>query len=235
MTADEELATMPLVEHLRELRRRLIYSVAALLAGVLVSLPLTARVIRDLQAKCPVCTYQGVGPTETFVAFFRVSLILGLVFAIPVILYQIVAFVTPALHRRERKYLFILLPGAAIMFALGVTFGYFVVLPRTVSFLSQFLIDYVKPDWRILEYVSFATNLLLLVGLAFQTPLVVYLLAKLGIVSPQLMARYRRHAIVVLALLAAMLTPTPDPFTMFIVLVPMILLYELGILLARFG
>jgi len=176
-----------------------------------------------------------VDPTEGFVTYFRVALVLGLVLAIPVILYQVVAFVLPALRRRERRYLYLLLPGAALMFALGLTFGYFVVLPRSINFLAEFMIQYAEPNWRLLNYIAFVTNLLFLVGVVFLTPLVVYILSKLGIVSPAFLTRYRRHAIVVLSVLAAVLTPTPDPFTMFIVLIPMILLYELGILLARFA
>jgi sec-independent protein translocase protein TatC len=232
MSADD-LPRMTLVEHLREFRRRLIYSVAALLFGVLVGLPLAPAVIAGLKGICPVCSLQGLGPTEAFVTYFRVSLVLGLVVAVPVILYQVVAFVLPALHPNERRYLYLLLPGSALMFALGLAFGYFIVLPRTIGFLSEFLIDYIDPNWSSLRYVSFVTNLLLMVGVAFQTPLVVYVLSKMGVISPRSLSKYRRHAIVLLAVLAAMLTPTPDPFTMFIVFVPMILLYELGILLAR--
>ncbi len=230
----DDLPRMTLVEHLTEFRQRLIYSVVALLLGVVVSLPAVPRVIGGLKGICPACNLQGLGPTEAFVTYFRVSLILGLVIAVPVVLYQVVAFLLPALHASERRLLLTMLPFSALLFALGLAFGYFIVLPRTVGFLSEFLSDYIDPDWSALLYVRFVTNLLLLVGVAFQTPLVIYVLTKLGIVSPALMSKYRRHAIVVLAILAAMLTPTPDPFTMFIVFVPMILLYEVGLLLARF-
>ena len=184
---------------------------------------------------CRVCTFQIVDPTEGFVTYFRIALVLGLVFAIPVILYQVVAFVLPALHRNERRYLFLMLPGAAVMFAIGLSFGYFIVLPRTINFLAEFLIDYAEPNWRLSNYVAFVTNMLLMVGMAFLTPLAVYLLSKLGVVSPAFLSHYRRHAIVVLAVLAAVLTPTPDPFTMFLVLAPIVLRYELGIVLARFA
>lgn len=233
--AGDDLPKMPLIDHLRELRKRLIISVTALLVGLVASLPLSRRVIGGLKEMCHVCNFQVVDPTEGIVTYFRVSLVLGLVLAIPVILYQLVAFVLPALRRPEKRYLYLLLPGAALMFALGLAFGYFVVLPRSVNFLAEFMVDYADPNWRLLNYIAFVTNMLLVAGLTFETPLVVFVLAKIGILSPAFMTHYRRHAIVILAVLAAVLTPTPDPFTMFIVLVPMVMLYELGILLARFA
>ena len=236
---DGPLPAMPLTEHLRELRTRLIWSVGALLAGMLASVAFAGRVIAGLSAMCQACLHpchiQVVHPTEGVVTYFRVALVLGLVVSLPVLLYQLVAFVLPALHRHERRYLFLLLPGATVFFALGLAFGYFVVLPQTICFLADFLGPSADPNWTMGNYIAFVTNMLLVIGIAFQTPLVVYLLAKIGIVRPALMARYRRHAIVVLAVLAAVLTPTPDPFTMFLVLVPMVLLYELGLLLARFA
>jgi sec-independent protein translocase protein TatC len=229
------LATMSLMEHLRELRQRLIYGVGALLLGMLVSLAFTGRVIDGLTAMCQVCTIQAVAPTESFTTYFRVALLLGLVLATPVILYQLVRFVLPALHPHEQRYLYLLLPGASLLFATGLVFGYFVVLPRTVTFLSTFLSASVSANWTISQYVAFVTNLLLIIGITFETPLVVFILAKLRVVSAERMAHFRRHAVILLAVLAAVLTPTPDPFTMFLVLGPMILLYELGILLARFA
>lgn len=244
------LPAMPLMEHLRELRTRLIYSVGALFVGMMLSLAFSESVMKGLMGVCGSgCCFQAIEPLEKVTTWFRIALILGLVVATPVILYQIVAFVTPALHRHERRYLYLLLPGAGVLFAVGMLFGYFLVLPQTIGFLVGFLggsTDLTKigtgtPDesgifftcLRISTYISFVTNLLLVIGLAFQTPLVVFLLSKIGILTPAIMTRYRRHAIVVIAIIAAVLTPTPDPFTMFMVAVPMYLLYELGGLMAR--
>jgi sec-independent protein translocase protein TatC len=231
----EPLATMPLMGHLRELRTRLIYGVLALGAGMALSLAFSQPVIDGLQGMCQVCEFQAIDPLEKIVTWFRVALVLGLAVASPVILYQIVAFVLPALHRHERRTLFVMLPGAGLLFALGLAFGYAVVLPRTIGFLASFMDASVASNWRIGNYIAFVTNLLLIIGVTFQTPLVVFVLARVGILSPALMRRYRRHAIVILAVLAAVLTPTPDPFTMMLVLGPMIALYELGILLTRFA
>jgi sec-independent protein translocase protein TatC len=235
MSANLESPAMPLVEHLRELRRRIILSLLALVGGMALSLPATSPVIAGLTGMCPVCEFIVTGPTESVVTYFRVALILGLVFSTPIVLYQIVAFVSPGLHAGERRLLLLMLPGAALMFALGLAFGYFVAVPRAVAFLSGFLDWAAAPNWTLSNYIAFIMNMLLVVGLTFETPLVVFVLAKLNIVSPAFLTHYRRHAIVAMAILAAVLTPTPDPFTMLIVLTPMIILYEVGIILARFA
>lgn len=240
----DALPAMALMDHLRELRTRIIYALVALGLGMLLSFWFSSRVMDGLMAICqPDCTFQAIEPLEKMTTWFRISLILGLVVASPVILYQAVAFILPALHRHERRYLFLFLPGAGLLFAIGMAFGYFLVLPRTIGFLVGFLAgeslspageQLIKTQLRISTYVSFLTNLLLVIGLAFQTPLVVFLLSKLGILTPRVMSRYRRHAVLVMAVLAAVLTPTPDPFTMFMVMVPMYVLYEAGGVLARF-
>jgi sec-independent protein translocase protein TatC len=224
---------MPLVEHLRELRRRVVISVLALGIGMLISMPVTGRVISGLKAMCPTCNLIAVHPTETIVTYFRVALVLGLVLATPVILYEIVAFISPGLHKSERRLLLMLLPGSGLMFALGLAFGYLVAVPRAIAFLSGFLSSIVDPNWTLANFVAFVMNLLLVIGITFETPLVVFVLAKLNIVSAAFLSHYRRHAIVLMAVAAAVLTPTPDPYTMLLVLTPMVILYEVGIILAK--
>jgi sec-independent protein translocase protein TatC len=233
VTNDDALTAMPLMDHLRELRNRLIYAAGAVVVGMLASLVIVQPVAEGLTRMCTICTFVYSRPTESFTTYFRVALVLGLVVATPVVLYQLVSFVLPGLHRNERRYLFLLLPGAAVLFALGLGFAYFVVLPRSVNFLASFQVGLAQPYWTLSNYLAFVTNLMFIIGVAFQTPLVVFVLAKLGIVSAQGLSKYRRHAVLILALVAAILTPTPDPFTMFLVLAPMWVLYEFGILLAR--
>lgn len=258
------LTSMPLIEHLRELRTRLIRSVLALVVGMVISLPLSRFVISGVEIPLPIdslrlfgrsialpdtfaitgllgmCTACDsiiiISPLEGLITWMRVGLILGLILSTPVILYQIVAFVLPALYSRERRYLYLLLPGAGLMFAIGLAFGFFVVLPRSINFLIGFAEGAglgAKPTPTLANYIAFVSNLLFVIGVSFETPLVVFMLAKIGILKPATMSRYRRHAVLVIAILAAVLTPTPDPFTMFLVMVPMYLLYELGGLLAR--
>lgn len=239
ITSGDSMLTMPLVEHLRELRTRLMWSVGAVILGMLLSLLASRSVIEGLKSMCEACEFQAIDPLEIFTTYFRVALVLGLVLGTPVILYQIAMYVMPALHRHEKRYLILLLPGASVLFIIGLVFGFQLVLPRTISFLATFLAEgdsmLAEPTYRIGNYVAFMTNLLFIIGAAFQTPLVVYLFAKLGIVTPAFLSRSRKHAILLLAVLAAIMTPTPDPFTMLMVLIPMVILYEVGILLARFA
>lgn len=231
------LSTMPLMEHLRELRGRLIWSVGTILVGMIVGWFAADPVIEELLVMCTKCEqgFIAVRVMESLATKLRVAFIIGLAMAMPMVLYQIVAFVLPALHKHEKRYLWLFLPGASLLFISGMIFGFTIVVPQTVNFLVGFLegTDSLEVQPRIDDYVSFLTNLVLVIGLAFQTPLVVLLLTKLRLVTPQTLGRYRRHALLIIAVAAAILTPTPDPFTMFMVMGPMYVLFELGILLAR--
>jgi sec-independent protein translocase protein TatC len=230
------LAALPFLEHLRELRKRLIIAIAALFVGVLAGFPLAQRAIDGLKVMCATCnpeSFKVLNLLDGFATYFRVSLVLGLVVAMPVILYQVVAFVVPALYPRERRILYVMLPGAAVLFALGMLFGYVIVMPRTMAFLDLIARQLADPGYDIVLFIRFAMYLLLILGVAFQTPLVIYAFAKVGLLKPELMKRYRRHALMAFAVLAAILTPTPDPVTMLLVMGPMYLLYEAGLLLAR--
>lgn len=235
-TEGKSLTAMPLLEHLRELRKRLIIAIGALFAGVLVGFPITQRAIDGLKVMCVTCdpkSFKVLNLVDGFATYFRVSLILGLVVAMPIVLYQVVAFVVPALYPRERRVLYLMLPGSAILFSVGMLFGYFIVMPRTMEFLDGIAKTIGDPAYDIVFFIRFAMYLLLILGLAFQTPLVVYAFAKVGLLKPQTLSRYRRHALMAFAVLAAVLTPTPDPVTMLLVMVPMYLLYEAGLLMAR--
>jgi sec-independent protein translocase protein TatC len=230
-----ELGAMPLMDHLRELRSRLIWVGVAVLAGMMLGLLFAEPLIKALTAMCVDCTITYNTPTGAFISYFQIGLRVGIVVASPVILYQIHAFIAPALHPHEKRYLNLFVPGGALLFFVGIACGWFLVLPRTVDFLGTFGPRIgIQPYWTIDSYLALVTNLLLAVGVAFMTPLVVYLLAKIGLVTPAFLRHYRRYFIVIAAVLAAVLTPTPDPFTMFMVLIPMVALYEMGILMARF-
>lgn len=227
-------AKMSLLDHLGELRDRLVKAVIALLISTILSLFLfTPRlfeiVIRPMGDNVPVA----LRPTETIIVYFKLALIIGLIGAMPIILYQLVRFVAPGLTARERQFLVFLLPGGTISFALGVTFAALIMLPFSIKYLQGFLSDIVQPTYSIDAYVSFVTMLLFWVGVTFETPLIIFFLAKLGIVTPQFLTKNRKYAITLIAVLAAVITPTPDPFNMLIVMGPLLILYEIGILLAR--
>lgn len=224
---------LTILEHLEELRSRLVKAGLALIAGTVLSLAFTRYLleilIRPMGGKTPVA----LRPTESILIYFKIALVAGVVIAMPVILYQLVAFIVPGLTRRERRFLYVLLPAGTFLYAVGVAFAGLIMLPVAVRYLQGFLADLIAPTYSIDYYISFVTTLLFWTGVVFETPLVIAFLARLGVVPPQFLSRNRKYAIILIAILAAAITPTPDPFNMSIVMVPLVLLYEVGVLLAR--
>ena len=219
--------------HLEELRDRLIKSVIALVIAIAVSFTFTGAIFDVLKSRAEGITLIRTGVAEMIGTYMKVAVISGVVLATPVWLYHLVAFIAPGLTPKEKRYLFAALPGVIASFILGVLFGYFVLLPPALNFLIHFGEDIAVPLIRVGDYVSTVTSLLFWIGLCFETPLVIYVLARLGIVTPQRLTQYRRHAVVGAFVLGALITPTFDPINQTLVAVPLILLYELGILLAR--
>ena len=226
---------MTIFEHLAELRRRLIISSLAVAVGMGISaFGITRSVIELLTAPAGL-TLIVLRPTETFSVYMKVALISGAALAMPIIVWQAMLFVMPALHKHERRFLLFAVPGVTLSFCVGLVFGFFVVIPAAVRFLQGFGADLVQPTWDFEEYLSFVSSFLFWVGVSFETPLVLFSLAKLGVVNVQQLSRYRRYALVGAFIAGAIITPTPDPFNQTIVAVPIYLLYELGVLLARFA
>jgi sec-independent protein translocase protein TatC len=233
MTHEVDQAEMGILEHLEELRQRLIRAVIALAIGVVLGTFLTSPVLKVLVAPLGDQLPLAISPTEAPAVFFKVASVIGVVIAMPVIMYQVFQFVRPGLKPTERRYVLIGTPVASLSFALGVVFAAVVLLPTAIPFLQGFLSGIVEQRYSIDRYISFVSNVLLWAGLVFETPLVMYFLAKLGVVTPQGFAKVRRVVIVGAAVGAAIITPTTDPVNMLLVMVPFMLLYELGILLAR--
>ena len=226
-----EAHRMGLMEHLAELRNRLIWIVAALLVGTVVSMVFVTP-IRKLITEPVGDKLIAIGPTDTIGIFFKVSLTMGAAFAMPVIVYQVVAFVSPGLYPHEKRVLLMLLPGVMILFLSGVAFAYFIMLPVAIGFLQNFLGDVIIQDWTIDRYISFITRIVFWIGVAFETPLVIAFMARIGLVSgPQLLS-YWRQAVVLISVIAAIITPTVDPVNMTIVMLPLIVLYFMGVGLA---
>lgn len=237
MVVQDELyegEAQPLVDHLRELRNRLVIVLIALAMGMLIFSPFASPalqvLISPLQYK-PLA----LGPTDTVVQYIKVAFVGGVALAMPIILYQIIAFILPALTRREKRYLFIFLPTGTFFFIAGILFGTFVAVPASLSFLQTFGEEFAQIQYRLGEYVSFVTTLLLALGVGFQTPLVIFFIAKLGIVNYHTLIKNIRWAFLVTAILAAVLTPTPDPWNMMVVMFPLFFLYLLGVFFARFA
>ncbi len=222
---------MLLVDHLEDLRRHLFRALIVLVGMTVLSFVFAARIL-DLLAQ-PVGgveALQSIEVTETIGTFMRVSLMTGFILAFPYILFELFAFVNPGLKRGERRLVLFAIPFSFLLFAAGIAFTYFVVLPAALGFLLNFLGVTTIP--RPSNYVRFVTSLMLWIGLAFQFPLVIYVLAGLGYVDARTLARGWRVAIVGIAVLAAAATPTVDPVNMAIVMAPMIVLYFVSIVLA---
>lgn len=231
--ADSEQGEMTLLEHLDELRQRLFKTVIALVIGVVAGTFVSTSALKLLVAPLGDQVPIALSPTEAPAVFFKVAIVIGVVIAMPVIVYQAFQFVRPGLQPLERRYVLIGTPAASLSFAAGVVFAATVLLPAALPFLQGFLFGVVEQRYSIDRYVSFVSNILVWAGLVFETPLVMFFLAKLGVVTPQGFARARRIVIIGAAAGAAIITPTTDPVNMLLVMVPFLLLYELGILLAR--
>lgn len=223
---------MTLLDHLRELRDRLVRIVIALVVATAASFIFSDYLIDVLSV--PIggrMALEAIDVTENMGVFIRVSLLAGVTLAMPILIYQVLAFIVPGLTRDERRLLWYIIPGATFLFLCGVAFTYFVMLPIAVPFLISFLGIPTKP--RPSTYFGFVTRMMLFVGAAFETPLIMAFLSRIGIITPQALSKYRRYAIVLIAVLAAVITPTIDPLNMGLVMAPLLVLYEIGVILAR--
>ncbi len=223
---------LTIIEHLEELRDRLVVIVIALVVSTAFSLVFTEWLLRVL-IKPLGATPIAIHPVESFIVYFKVALIAGVALSMPVILYEVVRFLLPALTPQEKGYLLFLLPGGTLFFIVGLAFAALIMLPAAIRFLHGFMGDVVVQQWTIENYINFVTTIMFWIGLIFELPLVMFFLAKLGIVNTAMLTKFRRFWIVVAAVIAAVITPTPDPVNMSIVMVPLIVLYEVGILLVR--
>lgn len=222
----------PLLEHITELRLRLLRIVVALIIGATISSFFTPRALEILTDPVGDIELLAISPTAPPIIFFKVALLLGLVLTLPYILYQIYAFIAPGLFTHERRFLLLSVPGVIVLFAAGIAFTLLVLVPFSIPVLQGFLPNIVTHTYTLQDYLSFVTTLLLWMGLLFQTPLVMYTLARLNVIQPANLKRLRKLIIFLAAVMAAIITPTTDPFTMLLVTGPFIVLYELGILLA---
>ena len=227
-----------ILEHLAELRRRVFISVLALIVGAGVAfcffrqiIALLVRPARDLDAGTGQLVFIEV--TELLTTSVKVSLVAGFVLAMPVILYQVIMFVAPGLTGREKRYLLGFLPAVLLAFMAGVAFGYFVLTPPALHFLLTFGADVATPFIRVSNIVNLMIRLLFWMGISFETPLVMYLLAQIGLVNARMLGRFRRYWVVVAFILGAIITPTVDPVNQALVAVPLLVLYEVGVFLAR--
>ncbi len=229
---------LPLTAHLQELRKRLIFSFIAIGIGFVICYAF-ADTLFDVLAK-PLMKIMPAGGSliftsvaEAFFTYMKLGFIAGIILASPFVLYQIWAFIAPGLYRHEKRYIVPFVLGGTLFFILGVLFGYFVAIPVGFKFLIGYATDFIKPMPSMKEYLTFSIKFLLAFGLVFEFPVVLVLLARIGIIDSKMLAKQRRYAILLVFILAAVVTPSPDLLTQVLTAIPLIGLYELSILLSR--
>ncbi|WP_420642704.1 twin-arginine translocase subunit TatC [Candidatus Leptofilum sp.] len=235
-----EAGSLTLLGHLNELRIRLTYVAVALLVTTAFSFAFAEPVLQFLlgpyaQSIEGIVELQTLEPTEGIETFFRISLLSGAIFSMPVILYQFWQFIVPGLTRNEKRYVFIFLPSALILFALGILFAWFVLIPAAIFFLAGFLSTIFKPEWTPTGYIGFVLRMLFWIGIAFEMPVIIYFVARVGVVTAKALREQWRFAVVGIAVLAAIITPSIDPVTMLLTMAPLLILYVLSIGLAVVG
>jgi sec-independent protein translocase protein TatC len=226
------LGEMSLVDHLQELRRRLIICLIAVGITSTASYFYAAQLVHVITA--PAGKMYFMNPAEAFFTYLKVSMFAGLLLALPVVLYQVWAFVIPALTTTERTAAFILVPASVCLFFVGVAFSYFFVLPAGIKFFMSFATDYLQPMLSLGEYLSFVISFLLPFGCVFELPLFIVVLAKLGVISSAFLYRKRKVVLILAFVVGAVISPTPDVFSQTMVAVPIILLYEVSLLIVKY-
>lgn len=222
---------MPFLAHLEELRWRIIKSLISILLFSVIAYIFSDKVL-DFLTKS-VDNIYFTAPTEAFAVRIKISLIAGLILSFPVVFYQLWQFVVPGLMDKEAKMVIPAVIFATFFFVGGAVFCFYLVLPVGIKFLLSFQTDKLKPWLSVKDYISFISWMILAFGLVFQLPIVSYFLGKVGIITHQTLSKGRKYAIVIILILAAALTPSPDVFSQLMLAVPLYFLYEVSIILVK--
>ncbi len=231
----EVFEEMTLQEHLEEFRDRIIKMIIAIVPAFIIGWIFHASVLKDIRDKSKaVGGLQTLSAVDPITISFQISLYIAIAITMPIIVYQFIAFLMPGMTRKEKKFLFSSLPFITILFVAGALFGYFIAAPRAMDFLSNWNQGILKWEITAQNAVTFFLRLVLGVGIGFQLPVIIFVLTKLGLVNVKQLRKWRKYAYLVLFVAAAIITPTPDPLNMSVVAIPLILLYEFGILISAF-
>ncbi len=224
---------LSLIGHILELRRRLMYSAIAVVITTALAFLRVEWIVEQLKRPAGNVELVYTQLQEMFSTYIKVALVAGVVLAMPFLVLQVILFIAPALTRKEKRFVFSILPGVMIAFASGVAFGFFVLLPPAIGFLLDFGGNMARPLITISNYISVVTTLLFWIGVCFELPVIMFFLAKLHLVGARRFSRARPVSYIVAFIIGAAVTPTSDPLNQALVAGPLIILYEFGILLAR--
>ncbi len=227
---------MSFLDHIEELRWRIIYSLIGVVVFTIIAWifidPLIEIVLlkpaRDAHA-----SLQNLRPFGQLFLYFEVAIVIGIIASLPNIFYQLWKFIAPALKKKERKYVLWIVFFSTFCFLVGIAFAYFVMLPLTMKFAAQFGTKEITNQFAIDEYMSIIISVMLAAGVVFELPMISFFLSKLGILTPNFMRKYRKHAIVIIMILAAILTPGTDPVSQIMLAIPLVLLYEISIFISK--
>jgi len=234
--SDADDGKMSFFDHLTELRQRIIWSLVPAGIGLVIALYFTDRIMLFLQRPLMKMKTPPVflTPTEYFWTYMKVAMIAGLFIAMPIVLWNVWAFIAPGLHKHERKYAAPFVIIGSLLFILGGAFALLVVVPFAVQFLVNFGVEKgAQPMISVASYTDFILKFTLAFGLVFELPVIITLLSMLGVVTPQFLSKNRKYAILINFIIAAVLTPTPDALNQTLMAGPLIILYEVGIIAAR--
>jgi sec-independent protein translocase protein TatC len=229
-------AEMTFLEHLEELRWRLIYSVIGLAAGAIICWIFIDYLIDFIllkPARDSGAHLQNLRPFGQLFVYIQVAIVGGILLSLPNLFFQFWKFISPALRKRERKYILSIVIYSTFCFMAGIVFAYYVMLPLTLEFAAQFGSDEIINEFAIDEYLSIIISVMLAAGVVFELPMISFFLTKLGILTPAFMRKYRRHSIVGIMILAAFLTPGSDPVSQLVLAIPLVLLYEISIFISK--
>ncbi|NOY88752.1 MAG: twin-arginine translocase subunit TatC [FCB group bacterium] len=229
---EENKAAMPFLEHLEELRWRLLKSIVAVIVLAFVAFYFSDYLIRFIKIPLGDVPLYNIKVTGSFYAYLKVSLITGLLAALPVVFYQLWSFISPGLYKHEKAMVIPLVMISTILFLIGGAFCFVMVLPLSFKFLTGFSGDIIKNTITIGSYINFVGLLLISFGFAFQLPILAYFLAKIGLISAHTLSKGRRYAVVMILIVGAILTP-PDVFTQVLLAVPLYFLYEISIVVVK--
>ena len=227
------MEVMSLLEHLQELRQRIIVCLIAISLTSAISYFYAEDLVKLITA--PAGKLYFMTPAEVFFSYLKISLFSGFLAASPIVLYQLWAFITPALTRTERTLYLLLTPSSVILFFIGILFSYFFVLPTGIQFFIGFATENWQPMFSLGEYLSFVISFLLPFGFIFELPLFILVLAKLSIVSSSFLKTKRKSVLVLSFVIGAVVSPTPDIFSQTMIAIPIIFLYEISFLLVKYS
>lgn len=222
----EEASSMSIVDHLDELRIRLVVAIVAIIIGTLGAYYYVEDILQILVAPAGKLYY--TKPTEAFFTYMKISLVAGCIISSPIWFYQLWAFIIPALSKGEKKVIFMVVPTAVTLFVVGVLFSYYLVLPMAIQFFIGFGTDELQPLFSIGQYIDFVIAFILPFGITFELPLILIALGVIGILSSERLRQYRKMFILLAFIIGAAISPTPDMLSQTMIAGPMILLYEIS-------